>query len=97
MIGIDAACGAAPMMATQTPGAARAGADVLCLAASPTFAVMALLTFMPGGDADMPCMATHAASPLGGMAAMYALMSAFHSAPWLKRFSRRQSAARSPS
>jgi hypothetical protein len=26
----------------------------------------------------------HGASPLGGMAPMYALMSAFHAAPWLK-------------
>lgn len=57
----------------------------LYLAATPTFAIMALLTAMTGGNADMICSAAHGASPLGGMVPMYVLMSAFHSAPWLKR------------
>lgn len=61
----------------------------LGLAAAPTFAAMALLTFVAGGDADMMCGAVHGSSPLGGMAPMYALMSAFHAAPWLKLVSRR--------
>ena len=61
----------------------------LSLAAAPTFAAMALLTGLSGGDADMMCSALHGASPLGGMVPMYALMSAFHSAPWLKLIARR--------
>jgi hypothetical protein len=32
----------------------------------------------------MMCSATHDAWQLGGMVPMYALMSAFHSGPWLK-------------
>lgn len=65
----------------------------LGLAATPTFAVMAVLTALPGGDAmDMPCSGGHG-SPLGGMVAMYLLMSAFHSAAWLKLISGRRRAA----
>ncbi|MES0199320.1 hypothetical protein [Mesorhizobium sp. M0011] len=64
-------------------------ADWLCLAAAPTFAVMALLTCIFSGDAAMQCMGTDA-SPLTGMAAMYLLMSAFHVAPWLRVISGRQ-------
>jgi hypothetical protein len=63
----------------------KAGADrMLSLAAAPTFAVMALLTSIPGGSApDILCSAARA-SPLGGMVPMYLLMSAFHAAPWLR-------------
>jgi len=68
------------MIATgNEPGAA---AGWLGLAAAPTFAVMALLTCV--GDADMMCSAARGAPPLSGMVPMYLLMSAFHSAPWLK-------------
>src|ERR1700679_3517938 len=60
-------------------------ADWLGLAAAPTFAIMALMTgVLGGGEMAMMCSTTPDASPLGGMAAMYLLMSAFHSAPWLK-------------
>ncbi len=62
-------------------------ADWLCLAAAPTFAVMALLSWLQAGDAAMLCMGS---SPLTGMAAMYLLMSAFHLAPWLRVISGRQ-------
>jgi len=62
-------------------------ADWLCLAAAPTFAVMALVSCLQGGDAAMLCMG---GSPLTGMAAMYLLMSAFHLAPWLRVISGRQ-------
>ena len=55
----------------------------LGLAATPTFAVMALLTAVLGGQADMLCSAGHVPS-LGGMVPMYLLMSAFHSAAWLR-------------
>ena len=60
-------------------------ADWLCLAAAPTFALMALLTGVFGGGApDLLCSAAEGASPLGGMVPMYVLMSAVHSAPWLR-------------
>jgi hypothetical protein len=63
---------------------ALGAADWLCLAAAPTFAMMALLTgVLSGGSPDMLCSAAHA-SPLSGMVPMYLLMSALHSAPWLK-------------
>jgi hypothetical protein len=58
-------------------------ADFLYLAAAPTFAVMALLTGLFSGTTDALC-STAGASPLSGMMPMYLLMSAFHSAPWLK-------------
>jgi hypothetical protein len=59
-------------------------ADWLCLAAAPTFAIMALLTGVLSGPADMLCTVAEHPSPLGGMVPMYLLMTAFHSAPWLK-------------
>ena len=62
----------------------RGMADWLCLAATPTFAAMALLTAMTG--ADMICMAAPGVLPVGGMAPMYLLMSVFHLAPWLRLF-----------
>jgi hypothetical protein len=72
-----------------TAGALGA-ADWLCLAAAPTFAIMALLTGVLGdGPPDMLCSAPQDASPLSGMVPMYLLMSAFHSAPWLKLVSGR--------
>ena len=70
-------------------------ADWISLAAAPIFAIMALLTSVfGGGPPDMLCSAAHGVSPLSGMAPMYLLMSAFHSAPWLKLIFRRRSAAR---
>jgi len=60
-------------------------ADWVCLAAAPTFAIMALVTGVrDGASHDLLCAAAQDASPLGGMVWMYLLMSAFHSAPWLK-------------
>lgn len=56
----------------------------LCLAATPTFALMALLTSILGGGSMEPLCAAGPGSPLNGMVSMYLLMSAFHSAPWLK-------------
>jgi hypothetical protein len=70
-------------------------ADWLCLAAAPTFAIMALLTgVFGGGPADMLCSTMRDASPLSGMVPMYGLMSAFHAAPWLKLIAGRRSGAR---
>lgn len=72
--------------------AALHAAEWLAFAATPTFALMAALTAIPsGGVHEMPC-ATHS-SVLAGMAPMYALMSAFHSLPWLRFVSRRRVAA----
>jgi hypothetical protein len=52
---------------------------------------MALLTAVLGSSTPgMLCSASHDASPLTGMVAMYLLMSAFHSAPWLKLISSRR-------
>lgn len=66
----------------ESPGTA----DWLCLAASPTFAIMALLTNVYTDPAAILCAAT--AFPLGGMVPMYLLMSAFHLAPWLRLIAR---------
>ena len=72
--------------------AALGAADWLCLAAAPTFAIMALLTGLFGrGPADLFCSAAQDAPPLSGMVPMYLLMGAFHSAPWLKLISSRRS------
>ena len=65
---------AAALGATGWPG----------LAAAPTFAVMALLTFVLDGHADVMCSAAHGVSLVSGMVPMYLLMGVFHSAPWLK-------------
>ena len=72
----------------------RGIADWLCLAAAPTFAVMALLTAVFGGGAPDVLCSAGGASPLGGMVPMYVLMSAFHSAPWLSLIFSRPSGAR---
>jgi hypothetical protein len=60
-------------------------ADVLALAASPTFAFMALLTGAAGGSAEMLGMTSHT-TPMSGMVTMYVLMCGFHVAAWLKLF-----------
>jgi uncharacterized protein DUF899 len=74
--------------------AALGVADWLCLAAAPTFAMMALLTGVLGGAADTLCLAAHDASPLSGMVPMYLLMGIFHLTPWLKLISRTRRRAR---
>ena len=58
-------------------------AEWLGLAATPTFAAMALVSATSGGPPDMLCI-TDGMSPLSGMTAMYVLMSAFHLCPWLR-------------
>jgi hypothetical protein len=71
--------------------AATAAANWLHLAAAPTFAIMALLTGVLGGGSPDALCSIVSASPLSGMVPMYLLMSAFHSAPWLKLISSRRS------
>jgi len=68
----------------------------LSLAAAPTFAIMAFLTWIHGGGMpDMLCSGAGNGFPLTGMVPMYLLMSAFHLAPWLGLLSSRPSGARS--
>lgn len=68
---------------------AAGAADFLSLAAAPTFAIMALLTCVLGGGSPALC-SIAGASPLSGMGPMYLLMSAFHTAPWLKLLASRR-------
>jgi hypothetical protein len=75
-----------------SPTERQRAADWLSLAATPTFAIMALLTAGFGGGAmERFCSAGH--FPLGGMVIMYGLMSLFHSPPWLRLIARRRSGA----
>jgi hypothetical protein len=68
-------------VSAASPRAAR----WLALAATPTFAVMALVTSLQAAGAGvMLCSATPGGSPLDGMVMMYLLMSAFHAGPWLR-------------
>jgi hypothetical protein len=62
---------------------------LLSFAAAPTFATMALMTVCFDGRMDPLCSAA-GASPFSGMVPMYLLMSAFHSAPWLRLISARR-------
>ena len=70
--------------------AATGLAGWLGLAAAPTFALMALWTVFFSGQPDMLCMAMQGSSAVNGMTVMYALMSAFHAAPWLGFISSRR-------
>ena len=76
----------------SSEAAAGRAADLLCLAAAPAFAAMAILT--EGGDTI--CTAMPGMSALSGMSVMYLLMSAFHLAPWLKRTARLRRLAPTP-
>ncbi|HTQ33316.1 MAG TPA: hypothetical protein VMI30_04020 [Stellaceae bacterium] len=66
--------------------AVRRASKWLCLAAAPSFALMALLAVGFAGDVqpNFFCSAVRHASPLSGMALMYVLMSTFHLPPWLR-------------
>ena len=80
--------------ATRRNTAALRPTDGLAFAASPTFAIMALLTGVLGGSQpEVLCLASQDALPLTGMVTMYVLMSAFHSAPWLRLICGRRSRA----
>ena len=74
--------------------AALGAVDWLGLAATPTFAIMALLTGVLGGERMVMTYGT-APSPsaICGMVPMYLLMSGFHFAPWLRFIASRRSSS----
>jgi hypothetical protein len=67
----------------RRPAGAQRLAEGLALAASPVFALMALLSALGNDPAAILCSAVPG-SPLNGMATMYLLMGAVHLPPWLK-------------
>lgn len=78
-------------MSRAAMGKAAWLANLLCLAAAPCFALMALLSAIGSGGADPMCSAS-ANGPgfhAGGMGAMYLMMSAFHLPPWLRKLRQR--------
>ncbi len=88
---VDATCGAS--CDDEGAAAALGLAEWLCLATTPTFAIMALLAGPLGGSRmELLCLTGHGPA-LGGMVPMYLLMSAFHSRPWLNLFCSRRRAA----
>jgi hypothetical protein len=62
----------------------------LRLAATPTFAIMALLAELGGSPTSEIC-GLGSLAPLSGMTFMYLLMSVFHSPPWLRVICQRSS------
>ena len=58
-------------------------ADFLHLAATPTFALLAVVTAI-SGSGPMTCMEMAGASLLDSMGFMYLLMAVFHAGPWMK-------------
>ena len=64
--------------------ASLGAANWLSLAASPVFALMALLTAVLGDTHSALCSQSQQVSPISGMAPMYLLMAAFHLAPWFR-------------
>lgn len=69
------------MTGTSPPSTASAASGWLSLAATPTFAVMALVSGLTGGSMGGLCAVQ---PPFDGMVAMYALMAVFHAAPWIR-------------
>lgn len=73
------------MSEIRSKPAARGAADCLSLAAAPAFAAMTVLTeAVDGGAAGILCSPAPAGLPISGMTLMYALMSVFHAAPWIR-------------
>jgi hypothetical protein len=84
---IDAARDAG-LNSESAAAAALGEAKWLRLAATPTFAIMALLTGLDGSPMYRLC-SSGSGTLLSGMVPMYLLMSAFHLPPWLKLVSSR--------
>lgn len=76
--------------------AASSAARLLSLAATPTFAVMAIWAGLIEPQHAIIRIAMQHASLVDGMALMYALMSIFHAAPWLKWLFRQRSEGSNP-
>jgi len=75
---------------SEVDEAATEAADYIHLAAAPAFAIMAVLIFvLDAGSADTLC-SVALMSPLSGMAPMYLLMTALHTAPSIKMISTRR-------
>lgn len=82
------------MVSRDDRSVAVRAADVLRLAAAPTFAIMTVLTILGGGTHEIwCCMESHGSLP-AGMIPMYLLMSVFHLQHWLKLISIRRERAR---
>jgi hypothetical protein len=86
--------GSGAILREDGTAATTGAADLLYFSAAPTFAIMALLTGVLGGGSPDALCSSAGASPLSGMVPMYLLMSAFHTAPWLKLISRRRGGTR---
>ena len=72
-------------------------ADWLSLAATPTFATMAIASrILDANHSAMLCSMPHNASSMSGMVPMYMLMSVFHSAAWLKLIGKQFDRVRRP-
>lgn len=77
-------CCEAPARGGERPtGTSIKLGDGLAFAASPVFAVMAMLTAASANDPAAVICGTAGAFALTGMTAMYAMMSVFHAGPWL--------------
>lgn len=75
-------------------GASLPAAEALCLAATPTFAMMAVMSVVrDGAGSDPLCTAAFGGAPIGSMAAMYLLMSLFHAPAWLRWVAARRKGA----
>ena len=69
-------------------------ANFISLAASPIFAIMALLTVFAGERGSIIiCSIGQGGSPLLGMGAMYTLMTIVHSPPWFRLLDQGKSSA----
>lgn len=89
-------CASGAMHSETGHAAVLNAAGWLRLAAAPTFAIMAVLTYvLNAGQQDLLCSAAEHTSRLSGMIPMYLLMSAFHSPPWLTLISGRLAVANS--
>lgn len=71
-------------------GVLRSMANRLCLAATPTFMLMALGSYLSGAASGMSCAAMPATQAFSGMTTMYLLMGAFHLTAWLRLLSSRE-------
>lgn len=82
-------------MTTQTVDARKnkMTANWLCLAAAPSFAIMAVLAGISSAGPQDVCGLMHTSSPLSDMTSMYLLMSAFHLPPWLNLLAIRPTAS----